>query len=160
MSLTKRFYSNHKTIITAENLNDIQDAILELEALAGIVPGEGEATRTICVLNPNGNFTVPEAVALPDGLFWFAKPVVFYNSDRTETFELSGLMAKAGNSWLSYDTGRTGTTDDDGILTVWSYSAMPPVDEYDDHKIACVINGRWVAIDPQLVFPSAEEANF
>lgn len=35
MSFTKRTYTAHETIITAENLNDIQDAIIAGEFLSG-----------------------------------------------------------------------------------------------------------------------------
>lgn len=38
MALTKRNYVSGETIITAENLNDIQDSIIELEDKGGGAP--------------------------------------------------------------------------------------------------------------------------
>ena len=37
MALTKVTYENHKTVITAQNLNDIQDAVIALEGDMGDV---------------------------------------------------------------------------------------------------------------------------
>ena len=160
MALTKRTYKDHKVVITAKNLNDIQDSIIALEKVVGIVPGEGEATRTISVVNPNGNLTLAEAVALPDGLYWFKNPVAFTNEDQTETFQISGLVAKQETAWLSYDTGTACATDDSGILQVWLYTCLPSVTEEDNGKVLSVVGGRWVTTDPESIFPDAEEATF
>lgn len=156
MALTKRFYTNHKTVITAENLNEIQDAIIALESLAGIVPGEGEATRNISVVNRNGNFTLVETVGLPDGLYWFVNPVTFTDDTQTETFQLYGLVAKTENGWLNYDTGRACVTDDLGVLIAWTYTSLPEANSESEGKILAVVEGKWEVADPQQVFPLEE----
>lgn len=156
MALTKRFYTNHKTVITAENMNDIQDSIIALEALAGIVPGEGEATRNISVVNRNGNFTLVETVGLPDGLYWFDNPVTFKDDTQTETFQLYGLVAKTENGWLNYDNGRSCITDDFGVLIAWTYASLPDVTEESEGKVLTVTDGKWEVADPQQVFPLEE----
>jgi hypothetical protein len=156
VALTKRFYTNHKTVITAENMNDIQDAIIALEALAGIVPGEGEATRNISVVNRNGNFTLVETVGLPDGLYWFDNPVTFKDDTQTETFQLYGLVAKTENGWLNYDTGRACVTDDLGVLIAWTYTSLPEANSENEGKVLAVVEGKWEVADPQQVFPLEE----
>lgn len=160
MALTKRFYINHKTVITAENLNDIQDAIIALEKVVGIVPGEGEATRTISVINPNGNYTLGETVALTDGLYWVANPIAFANEDATETFQLMGLVAKSGSVWVVYDTGSCCTVDDAGVLQSWFYIGLPPVTEENEGMVMAVSGGRWAAADPQTIFPDGDEVAY
>lgn len=160
MALTKREYKDHQVVITAKNLNDIQDAIIALEKVVGAVPGEGEATRTIAVINPNGNLTLKEAVALPGGMYWVKSPITFTNEDQTESFTLSGLVAKEENLWLSYNTGTACTTDDDGVLQVWLYTSLPLVTTEDDGKILAVSNGRWAVADPQAVFPDGDEVPY
>lgn len=50
MSLTKVTYVDNETIIGADNLNDIQDAILELEDLTSLVvtdDGDGNVTLAL-----------------------------------------------------------------------------------------------------------------
>lgn len=42
MALTKRNYVSGETIITAENLNDIQDSIIALESNDGVTPHIGD----------------------------------------------------------------------------------------------------------------------
>lgn len=42
MALSKRTYVSGQTIITAENLNEIQDAIIALESNGGITPHIGD----------------------------------------------------------------------------------------------------------------------
>lgn len=42
MALTKRNYVSGETVITAKNLNEIQDAIIELESNGGITPAIGD----------------------------------------------------------------------------------------------------------------------
>lgn len=160
MALTKRLYINHKTVITAENLNDIQDAIIALEQVVGIVPGEGEATRTICVINPNGNYTLAETVALPDGLYWLVNPIIFTNADATETFRLTGLAAKTGSVWVVYDTGSCCTVDDAGVLQSWFYIGLPAVSEESDGMVLAVSGGRWGPADPQTIFPDGDEVAY
>ena len=44
MALTKVEYVSGQTIITAENLNDIQDAILGLEETAGAIDPDSSAS--------------------------------------------------------------------------------------------------------------------
>lgn len=156
MALTKRFYANHKTVITAENMNDIQDAILALEKAAGIVPGAGEATRNIAVVNPKGNYTLIETVALPDGLYWFANPVTFKDETQTETFQLYGLVAKTGDAWLTYDNGRTCVTDENGVMIAWTYTSLPDATEENEGKVLAVVEGKWEVAEPQQVFPLEE----
>ena len=156
MALTKRLYKNHQTVITAENMNDIQDAIIALEALAGIVPGEGEATRNISVVNPNGNFTLVETVGLPDGLYWFDNPVTFKDDTQTETFQLSGLVAKTENGWLNYDNGRACITDEFGVLIAWTYTSLPEATSENEGKVLAVVEGKWEVAEPQQVFPLEE----
>lgn len=50
MALSKRTYVSGQTIITAENLNDIQDSIIALEKNDGIIPHIGD----------NGNWYIGE----------------------------------------------------------------------------------------------------
>lgn len=134
MALTKRLYKNHQTVITAENMNDIQDAILGLEQLAGIVPGERETTKIINVINPAGSLTAAQAAAHPDGLYWVVNPVTFQTEDQTRVFTISGLAAKTGNAWQNYGTGQEGTTDETGVLiscqsTVMARAVNVAIDE-------------------------------
>ena len=42
MALSKRTYVSGQTIITAENLNDIQDSIIALEKNDGVIPHIGD----------------------------------------------------------------------------------------------------------------------
>lgn len=42
MALSKRTYVSGQTIITAENLNDIQDSIITLEKNDGVIPHIGD----------------------------------------------------------------------------------------------------------------------
>ena len=42
MALTKRNYVSGETVITAKNLNEIQDSIIELESNGGITPAIGD----------------------------------------------------------------------------------------------------------------------
>ena len=42
MALTKRNYVSGETVITAKNLNEIQDSIIELESNGGITPHIGD----------------------------------------------------------------------------------------------------------------------
>lgn len=160
MALTKVTYENHKTVITAQNMNDIQDAILELEKAAGNVPGAGEATRTIAVINPKSNYTASEAAALPDGLYWVENPITFTNADETESFSISGLAAKGGNAWLVYDTGRACVTDAAGVLTAWTYTALPDIGDEDEGKLLTITEGRarWAGIDE--IIPNGDEVAY
>lgn len=119
MALTKRLYKDHETVITAQNMNDIQDAIIELEQMAGIVPGEGETTKVVNVINDAGNMTAAQAAAHPDGLYWVANPVTFQDSAKTESVEVSGLAAKSERTWCVYSTGALITTDENGVLLEW-----------------------------------------
>lgn len=120
MALTKRLYKEHETVITAQNMNDIQDSILALEQMAGIVPGEGETTKVINVINSAGTMTPASAARLGDGLYWMDLPLVFQDAGKTDSFEVSGLAAKNGLTWVVYATSAIGTTDDTGVLLEWS----------------------------------------
>lgn len=160
MALTKRLYTNHQTVITAENMNDIQDAILELEQQAGIVPGEGESTKIVNVINSVGTMTAAEAAALPDGLYWVASPVTITDSTAAISFQLQGLAAKIGYTWLSYSTGQEGTTDENGVLTGWRYAALPQVTESDNGKVLSVQAGSWAVVAAESLFPDGDEVEY
>lgn len=71
MALTKRNYVSGKTVITAENLNDIQDAILDLERKDGVGMGiTGAAVGQIAkitAVDENGVPTAWEAADMPSG---------------------------------------------------------------------------------------------
>ena len=148
MGLTKRLYKDHEVVITAKNLNDIQDSILTLEERAGIVPGEGETTKIINVLNSVGSLTAAQAASLPDGLYWVVNPITFQNADKSQTYEVSGLAAKSGNVWQSFGNGKAGVTDDAGTLQRWYYFSLPSVGNKDEGEILAVDEtGQWVPDD-------------
>lgn len=137
MALTKRLYKNHKVVITAENLNDIQDSILALEERAGIVPGEGESTKIINVINSAGTLTAASAAAYPDGLYWVAQPITFSGSTEGDTLEVVGLASKSGYTWLVYGSGGSGTTDSDGVIIEGSVQ-YPEMDLPEVQSVAVV----------------------
>lgn len=160
MALTKRLYKNHKVVITAENLNEIQDAIIELERVVGIVPGEGESVWNVTIINPNSNYTLAETVALPDGLYWVLNPITFTSEDQTETFTISELVAKYGYAWQVYASGRSCVTDAAGVLQAWAYTALPEVTSDDEKKLLAVMDGeaRWASIDE--IIPDGDEVAY
>lgn len=160
MALTKRLYKNHQTVITAQNMNDIQDAILALEQRAGIVPGEGETTKIINVINADSSLTAAEAAAHPDGLYWVEIPVTFTDSTGALTFQLLGLAAKSGYTWLSYNAGQEGTTDENGVLIGWRYTALPQVTEDDKGKVLSVQAGSWAVVTAESLFPDGDEVEY
>lgn len=129
MALTKRLYKNHETVITAQNMNDIQDAILALEQMAGIVPGEGETTKIINVINAAGTVTAAQAAAHPDGLYWVENPITLQNEAQSEQLEVVGLASKRGLTWYVYDNWSTGTTDANGVLLEKDTLASAPAVE-------------------------------
>lgn len=61
MALKKTNYVNGKTVISAENLNDIQDAVLDLESKDGVGMG---SIGTPVVRMDAGTFRVPGPVTL------------------------------------------------------------------------------------------------
>lgn len=96
MALTKINYVSGKTVITAENLNDIQDAILDLERKGGVGMGITGATvgqiAKISAVDDNGVPTAWEPVDMPsgggDGEWIFAGSV---------TSRVSGMVLKVSN---------------------------------------------------------------
>lgn len=153
MGLTKRLYKNHKTVITGENLNDIQDAILALEQLAGIVPGEGETTKIINVINAAGTMAASTAAGLPDGLYWVANPITFQDELKTDSFQITGMAEKDDLSWIDYGSGTVGTTDENGVLLNWLYLGFPEVSEADEGKVLGVQGGKWALVDADRSSP-------
>ena len=71
MALTKMNYVSGQTVITAENLNDIQDAVLDLERKGGVGMGITGATvgqiAKISAVDDNGVPTAWEPVDMPIG---------------------------------------------------------------------------------------------
>lgn len=71
MALTKINYVSGKTVITAENLNDIQDAVLDLESKGGVGMGITGATvgqiAKIAAVDAFGVPTAWEPVDMPSG---------------------------------------------------------------------------------------------
>ena len=71
MALTKRNYVSGKTVITAENLNEIQDAVLDLERKGGVGMGITGATvgqiAKIAAVDDNGVPTAWDPVDMPSG---------------------------------------------------------------------------------------------
>lgn len=71
MALTKITYVSGKTVITAKNLNDIQDAVLDLESKAGVGMGITGATvgqiAKIAAVDASGVPTAWEPVDMPSG---------------------------------------------------------------------------------------------
>ena len=71
MALTKKNYVNGKTVITAENLNDIQDAVIDLESKGGVGMGITGATpgqiAKITAVDAQGKPTAWEPVNMPSG---------------------------------------------------------------------------------------------
>lgn len=71
MALTKKNYVNGKTVITAENLNEIQDAVLDLESKAGVGMGITGATvgqiAKITAVDESGKPTAWAPVDMPSG---------------------------------------------------------------------------------------------
>ena len=71
MALTKRNYVSGKTVITAENLNEIQDSIIALESNGGVGMGITGATvgqiAKIAAVDDNGVPTAWEPVDMPSG---------------------------------------------------------------------------------------------
>lgn len=71
MALTKINYVSGKTVITAKNLNDIQDAVLDLESKGGVGMGITGATvgqiAKIAAVDASGVPTAWEPVDMPSG---------------------------------------------------------------------------------------------
>lgn len=71
MALTKINYVSGKTVITAENLNDIQDAVLDLESKDGVGMGITGATvgqiAKITAVDESGKPTAWAPVDMPNG---------------------------------------------------------------------------------------------
>lgn len=71
MALTKRNYVSGKTVITAENLNEIQDAIIALESNGGVGMGITGATvgqiAKIAAVDSDGVPTAWSPVDMPSG---------------------------------------------------------------------------------------------
>lgn len=71
MALTKRNYVSGETVITAENLNEIQDAIIALESNGGVGMGITGATvgqiAKIATVDENGKPTAWSPVDMPSG---------------------------------------------------------------------------------------------
>ena len=71
MALTKITYESGKTVITAENLNDIQDAVIDLESKGGVGMGITGATpgqiAKITAVDAQGKPTAWEPVNMPSG---------------------------------------------------------------------------------------------
>lgn len=95
MGLTKRVYENHKTVIPAENLNDIQDAIIALEkAVIGAdvsTVGASASAATYALRFQNGTSAVGSVT-----FDKFGKPVrVEDNQGNVVTFDSSGNPTEA-----------------------------------------------------------------
>lgn len=96
MALTKRNYVSGETVITAKNLNEIQDAIIALESNGGVGMGITGATvgqiAKIAAVDDNGVPTAWEPVDMPsgggDGEWVFAGSV---------TAESAGMVLKVSN---------------------------------------------------------------
>lgn len=96
MALTKINYVSGKTVITAENLNEIQDSIIALESNGGVGMGITGATvgqiAKISAVDDNGVPTAWEPVDMPsgggDGKWIFAGSV---------TAESAGMVLKVSN---------------------------------------------------------------
>lgn len=96
MALTKINYVSGKTVITAENLNDIQDAIIDLERKDGVGMGITGATvgqiAKISAVDASGAPTAWEPADMPsgggDGEWIFAGSV---------TAESAGMVLKVSN---------------------------------------------------------------
>lgn len=96
MALTKRNYVSGETVITAKNLNEIQDAIIALESNGGVGMGIAGATAgqiaKISAVDASGAPTAWEPADMPsgggDGEWVFAGSV---------TAESAGMVLKVSN---------------------------------------------------------------
>lgn len=95
MALKRTNYVNGKTVISAENLNDIQDAVLDLESKDGVGMGITGATvgqiAKVAAVDASGVPTAWEPVDMASGGKAWAKIIDAEITEATMLFEATGL---------------------------------------------------------------------
>lgn len=120
MALTKRNYVSGETVITAENLNEIQDSIIALESNGGVGMGITGATvgqiAKIAAVDDNGVPTAWEPVDMTsgggDGEWVFAGSV---------TAEYAGMVLNVSNIHAKHILVSMYASCDDNSLKTYSF---------------------------------------
>ena len=111
MALTKINYVSGKTVITAENLNDIQNAILALERKGGVGMGITGATvgqiAKISAVDDNGVPTAWEPVDMPSGgadgigvIEYHASNNLYDAENLVGTYIINGSSVSGLSNWI------------------------------------------------------------
>ena len=163
MGLNKVTYTNHQTVISAENMNAIQDAIIALEnakvlsdTLASCSSAAGNTDKLVTLTGftlyagvaINIKFTYSNTAANPtlnvNGTG--AKPIIKYGATAAGTTELASWMAGEvvafvydGESWVMVGKNREATPADVGVGILTNLSTevktdlVSAVNEVDAH---------------------------
>lgn len=137
MALKKTTYVSGSTIITAENLNDIQDSVIALENTEKTSISGGSVTG-------GANALVTKEVL-----------------DATSQLIMDEIPTALKNPYaLTFDGAASGTYDGSSAVTInipsGGGSNLPAVTTSDNGKFLQVVNGEWSASS----IPSGEGVNF
>lgn len=138
MALKKTTYVSGSTIITAENLNDIQDSVISLENTERTSISGGSVTG-------GANALVTKEVL-----------------DAASQLIMDEIPSKLKNPYaLTFTGASSGTYDGSSAVTInipsgGGGSNLPAVTTSDNGKFLRVVNGAWSAVS----IPSGEGVNF
>lgn len=136
MALKKTTYVSGSTIITAENLNDIQDSVISLENTERTSISGGSVTG-------GANALVTKEVL-----------------DATSQLIMDEIPTALKNPYaLTFTGASSGTYDGSSAVTInipSGSSNLPAVTTSDNGKFLQVVNGAWSAVS----IPSGEGVNF
>ena len=144
MALTKKNYVNGKTVITAENLNELQDAIIALEGAAG-----DDGTHPAYYIDLAGdypNYTCPVAMADIKAAYEAGKVLKcrFAMGQYTATLPLFLPMPSA-NTWIFSGAG---------ALTAMNFPAQSLTIAIDNGAVRAS-NTRLASMDDIPTIPTA-----
>lgn len=160
MALTKINYVSGKPVITAENLNDIQDAVLDLESKGGVGMGITGATvgqiAKIAAVDASGVPTAWEPVDMPSG----GSSVTITDDDVTaERAYAAAATPKVIGENIVIPSGNTlkFIAAQDGILTVENASlislayvnlALDPANDQPLYSVEPIETGFSLSLNP------------
>lgn len=164
MALKKTTYVSGSTIITAENLNDIQDSVISLENTektsisGGAVTGGANALVTKEVLDATLDGKLSTSGGTLTGNLT-GKYITGTWLKTTDASELSTTPEKIAvldsTGWVYYRTLEH-LKSDLGVGSGSGSSNLPAVTTSDNGKFLQVVNGAWSAVS----IPSGEGVNF
>lgn len=112
--LEKRVYTDKQTVITAKNMNDIQDAIIDLEengagGSGGFVASDTQPENTsqlwIDTSDNSGEVEIPEALPNPHALTFTGAVSATYDGSEAVSIEIpSGGSGGGASGWTHIDT--------------------------------------------------------